>query len=244
MPDRIFIANWKMQLSPKAAVELAGALQRLLKNFKGKAVLCPDFLSLPLVAKKIKSGSLLLGAQDAAAYEHGAYTGEVAAADLATLGVKYVIIGHSERRSYLQESDKLLAAKIKMVLAQKMIPVLCVGENATERKQGKAASVVKLQLKGALQSLSASELRSLVIAYEPVWAIGTGLNCDMEKAGRIKAVITEWCRRAGLKRISILYGGSVKPDNVTTFLGPDGFDGFLVGGASLDALSFSRIVKA
>ena len=170
MPDRIFIANWKMQLSPKAAVELAGALQRLLKNFKGKAVLCPDFLSLPLVAKKIKSGSLLLGAQDAAAYEHGAYTGEVAAADLATLGVKYVIIGHSERRSYLQESDKLLAAKIKMVLAQKMIPVLCVGENATERKQGKAASVVKSQLKGALQSLSASELRSLVIAYEPVWA--------------------------------------------------------------------------
>lgn len=233
-----------MQLSPAAAGKLAGALARLFKNFKGKAVICPDFLSLPLVAKKIKTSSLILGAQDAAAYEHGAYTGEVAASDLAALGVKYVIIGHSERRSYLQEGDKLLAAKIKMVLVNKMIPVLCVGENAAERKQGKAASVIKLQLKGALQSLSASELRSLVIAYEPVWAIGTGLNCDVDKAVRIKAAITEWCRRAGLKKVSVLYGGSVKPDNASSFLGAEAFDGLLIGGASLDALSFSHIVKS
>ncbi len=241
MVNKIFIANWKMQLSPLAAEKAAQAFARAFKGFSGTAVICPDFLSLRAVAGMIKKSSLFLGAQDVAAYPRGAYTGEVAAVDLASLGVKYVLIGHSERRSYLQETDKLLADKIRMALAQKIIPVLCVGENAAERKQGRAGAVIRTQLKGALQSLSAKELRSLIIAYEPVWAIGTGLTCEPKAANQIKNAIHEWCQRTGLKKAPILYGGSVKSENAETFLAAGGFDGLLIGGASLDAGSFRKI---
>ena len=241
---KLFLANWKMQLSPAQSLLLAKSLVRVCKDFKGTAVLCPDFLSLTNVAKVLKNSPLLLGAQDAAAVERGAYTGEVSAADLKSVGVKYVLIGHSERRSHLQEDDKLLAAKITAVIEQQLIPVLCVGENAADRKQGRAASVIKAQLKGALQHLSATQARTLVVAYEPVWAIGTGINCDFDNAQRSLTVITDWCRRAGLKRPTVLYGGSVKLENARDFLGVDGFDGLLVGGASLEAKSFKKIVNA
>lgn len=244
MSKKIFIANWKMQLNPIASVALARALARALKKYQGEVAVCPDYLSMSGVAKTLQGSPVLLGAQDAAAYDRGAYTGEVAASDLAFLGVKYVLIGHSERRSYLQEEDKLLAAKIKMVVANKMIPVLCVGENAAERKKGRTALVIKAQLKGTLQFLSASELKSILIAYEPVWSIstsGTGLICTPAEALRVKSLIIDWCRRAGLKKTSVLYGGSVSPDNISAFL--KDFDGFLVGGASLKADSFSKIVN-
>lgn len=240
---KIFIANWKMQLDPVASVKTARSLVRLFRNFKGRAVICPDFLSLAAVAKILNSSPLLLGAQDVSAYERGAYTGEVSALDLKFLGTTYVLIGHSERRSYLQESDKLLAAKIRMAVANKMIPVLCVGENALERKQGRALAVIKSQLRGALQSLPISSLRSLVIAYEPVWAIGTGLNCDRDKALQVKTTIIDWCRRSGLKKVPILYGGSVKPDNAISFLSGDAFDGLLIGGAGLIPRSFQQITS-
>ncbi len=244
MSKKIFIANWKMQLSPIASVDLARSVARALKRYQGEAALCPDYLSMSAVAKTLQGSPVLLGAQDVAAYDRGAYTGEVAASDLASLGVKYVLIGHSERRSYLQEEDKLLAGKIKMVITNKMIPVLCVGENAVERKKGRTAIIIKAQLKGTLQFLSAKELKTLLIAYEPVWSIstsGTGLICTPAEALRVKAIIVDWCRRAGLKKTPVLYGGSVNPDNISTFL--KDFDGFLVGGASLKAESFSKIVN-
>lgn len=244
MSKKIFIANWKMQLNSIESVALARSVARALKKYQGEVVVCPDYLSMSAVANTLQGGPVLLGAQDAAAYERGAYTGEVAACDLALLGVKYVLIGHSERRSYLQEEDKLLAAKIKMVVASKMIPVLCVGENAAERKKGKTAQVIKSQLKGTLQFLSASELKSVLIAYEPVWSIstsGTGLVCTPVEALRVKTLIIEWCLRIGLKKVRVLYGGSVNPDNISAFL--KDFDGFLVGGASLKADSFSKIVN-
>jgi triosephosphate isomerase len=243
MSKKIFIANWKMQLSPAEALRTAKDFVRVFKNFKGTAVVCPDFLSLAGVAKIFKNTPLLLGAQDAAAFERGAYTGEVSALDLATYNTKYVLIGHSERRSYLQENDKLLAAKIRMALAQKIKPVLCVGENAIEKKQGREAAVIKAQLKSALNYLSNNSVRSLLIAYEPVWAIGTGLHCDPEKALSVKNIIQELCKRAGLKKTPILYGGSVTVDNAADFLVPGGFDGLLIGGASLNADSFKNIVK-
>jgi len=238
---KIFIANWKMQLGPEESVRTARSFARVFKNYQGQAVLCPDFLSLTAVSKILAKSPLVLGSQDLSAFERGAYTGETSPVDLQSLGVKYALIGHSERRSYLQESDKLLGAKIKAAVSNKIVPVLCVGENALERKQGRAMAVIKSQLKGALQTLPMPVLRSLIIAYEPVWAIGTGLNCDREAALRVKATINEWCRRSGLKKIPVLYGGSVKPDNASSFLGSDGFDGLLVGGASLEAETFRKI---
>lgn len=240
---KIFIANWKMELAPTEAEKRARAFVRVFKEYKGEAVVCPDYLSLASVAKIFKSSPLRLGAQDAAAHERGAYTGEVSAADLSSLGVKYVLIGHSERRNFLAESNKLLAEKIKMVLAGKMVPVLCVGENAAEKKQGRAASVIREQLQGALKSLPANTLHSLVIAYEPVWAIGTGVNCDPASAAQIRTIIREWCLRIGLKKVTVLYGGSVKPENAASFIGAGGFDGLLVGGASLEASSFKKITN-
>jgi len=244
MSKKIFIANWKMQLNPDEAVRNAKAFARQFKNFRGTAVVCPDFLSLASISKIFKNSPILLGAQDVAAFERGAYTGEISALDLAALNTKYVLIGHSERRSYLQETDKLLAAKIRMVLANKMKPVLCVGENAAERKQGKEAAVIKAQLKGALNYLSNNGVRSLLIAYEPVWAIGTGLHCDPEKALIIKRTILDLCKRSGLKKTPILYGGSVTEENASDFLSSGGFDGLLIGGASLKVDSFKKIVKS
>jgi triosephosphate isomerase len=244
MSIRIFIANWKMQLSPSESIKTARSFTRAFKNDNSQIIVCPDFLSLPAIAKEFKNTNLLLGAQDAAAYERGAYTGEVAASDLASLGVSYVLVGHSERRSYLQEDDKLLAAKIRMILDQKMVPVLCVGENAAERKQGRVSSVIRNQLKGALQNLSSHDLRSCLIAYEPVWAIGTGLNCESTKALQVKNIILEWCQRSGVKKMIVLYGGSVKPENASSFLVAGAFDGLLVGGASLRADTFKKIVRA
>lgn len=238
---KIFIANWKMQLSPEESVRTARRFARVFRDYKGRALLCPDFLSLAAVSKILAKSNLSLGSQDLSAFDRGAYTGEISPLDLRSLGVEYSLIGHSERRSYLQESDKLLAAKIKMALSHKIIPVLCVGENALERKQGRAMTVIKNQLKGALQSFSIADLRSLIIAYEPVWSIGTGLSCDRDKALRVKATINEWCRRGGFKKVPVLYGGSVKPDNALSFLGSDGFDGLLVGGAGLDPESFRKI---
>ncbi len=238
---KIFIANWKMQLSPEMSVRTARQFVRVFKNYQGQAVLCPDFLSLAAVSKILAKSPLALGSQDLSAFERGAYTGEISPVDLQSLGVKYSLIGHSERRSYLQESDKLLAAKIKAAVSNKIIPVLCVGENALERKQDRAMAVIKAQLKGALQNLPTASWRSLIIAYEPVWAIGTGLNCDREKALRVKMTINEWCRRGGFRKTPVLYGGSVKPENAASFLDRNGFDGLLVGGASLDAQSFYKI---
>lgn len=232
-----------MQLTPVEAIKTAKSFVKYFRDFKGTAIVFPDFLSLASVSKIFKNSPLLLGAQDVAAFQRGAYTGEVSAVDLASFGTKYVLIGHSERRSYLQETDKLLAEKIKMALAQKMKPVLCVGENAVERKQGREVAVIKAQLKGALNCLSNSSARSLLIAYEPIWAIGTGLHCDFEKALNIKCTISDLCKRVGLKKVPILYGGSVTAENAADFLVPGAFDGLLIGGASLNAKSFKNIVK-
>lgn len=241
---KIFIANWKMQLDPAKSSRVARELVKNLRSYKGKVVICPDFLSLASVSKILAKSPLLLGSQDVSAYEHGAYTGEVAASDLYSLGARYVLIGHSERRFYLQESNKLLAAKIKTAVANKLIPVLCVGENALDRKKGRALAVIRTQLKGALSSLPMPVLRSLIIAYEPVWAIGTGVNCEAEKALQMKTTISEWCQRSGLKRTTILYGGSANPENAASFLKTNGFDGLLIGTASLIPKSFQQIVQA
>ncbi|MGE5425818.1 MAG: triose-phosphate isomerase [Bacillota bacterium] len=240
---KIFIANWKMQVPFAEAEILAKSFARAFKEYKGKAVICPDFLALPLVGKTLIPSALKLGVQDLAPYSRGAYTGEVSPVDMAVLGAEFALIGHSERRSIFHEDDKLIAEKIRSAVEQGMTPVLCVGENAAERKLGRAASVVRNQLKGAFKGMKAKELKSLVIAYEPVWAIGTGSVCDPATAFRMKATISDFCLRSGLKKTPVLYGGSVKPDNAASFLAKGGFDGLLVGGASLEVESFLKICK-
>jgi triosephosphate isomerase (TIM) len=242
--SKLFIANWKMQLLPTAAQKLAQAFSKISSYPNKQIVICPDFVSLALISKDFKSSHIALGAQDVAAFDQGAYTGEVGVRSLFSLKVKYVLVGHSERRSYLQESDKLISAKLKMAISQGIKPILCVGENAAERRQGRANVVIRRQLKGALSLLTLKEIKSIIVAYEPIWAIGKGVHCNIEQAMTIKSLISDYCFKMGIKRMKVLYGGSVNPDNASLFLKGKAFDGLLVGGASLDAHSFEKIVKA
>ncbi|NCB20571.1 MAG: triose-phosphate isomerase [Clostridia bacterium] len=240
---KIIVANWKMQLLNSEAKALALNFFEELKDSKNNIVICPDYLSLVDIARIIKESQFLLGAQDLAAYDRGAYTGEISAESLKELGVSYVIIGHSERRSYLQESDKLISEKIKKAIKNKLIPILCVGENAAERKQGRANMVIRRQLKGALSSLKSSELSKLHVAYEPIWAIGSGRYCDAEQARSIKSLIIDCCLKLGVKKVKVLYGGSANIENAKSFLFKASFSGLLVGGASLELDSFRQIVN-
>ena len=241
--NKIIVANWKMQLLPSEAKKLALSFLKSLVDVKNKIVVCPDFLSLAELTLLFKNSFISLGSQNLAAYDRGAYTGEIPAEALKELGVSYVIIGHSERRAYFQEGDKLIAEKIKKAVSNKITPILCVGENAADRKKGKANIVIRQQLKGALSNLNVKELKNLHIAYEPIWAIGSGLTCNLEEALAIKDVICDHCFKLGLKKVKVLYGGSVKPDNAVKFLKKGTFDGLLVGGASLDLESFKKIVN-
>lgn len=241
---KIIVANWKMELLSSEAKNLALSFAKSLTNSKNKIVLCPDYLSLADIANIIKGSGIFLGAQDLAANKMGAYTGEVSAESLKELGVSYAIIGHSERRSYLQESDKLIAEKIKKAVQNKLIPIICVGENGAERKQGIANVVIRRQLKSALASLKSNELHLLHIAYEPIWAIGSGRHCGLEQAEAIRELIYDRCLKLGLKETKVLYGGSVNPENAQSFLEEAGFDGLLVGGASLKLEGFRKIVNS
>lgn len=242
--SKLIIANWKMQLLPKEAKILFKNFLKSLKGAENKIVICPDFLSLGVLAPLFKKYPLSLGAQNLAAFEKGAYTGEVSAAALAEIGVDYVLIGHSERRFYLQEDNRLIATKLKLALANNLIPILCLGENAAERKQGRANLVIRQQLKGALSNLSSKEIEHIYIAYEPVWAIGSGASCDLVQALKVKQAICDYCLKLGAKKVKVLYGGSVNSDNAVTFLKKGAFDGLLVGSASLKLESFKNIVIA
>lgn len=242
--SKLFIANWKMQLLPTEAQKLAQAFSKISPQAKKQIIICPDFVSLALISQNFKTSHIALGAQDVAAFNQGAYTGEVGVKTLLNLNVKYVLVGHSERRSYLQENDKLISAKLKMAISHGLKPVLCVGENAADRRQGRANVVIRRQLKGALSSLTLKEIRSVIVAYEPIWAIGKGVHCGIEQAMAIKNLISDYCLKMGLKKIKVIYGGSVNPDNASLFLKGQAFEGLLIGGASLDAHSFEKIVKA
>lgn len=242
--NKLFIANWKMQLLPAEAKKLAKAFSKISTHLKDQIIICPDFVSLSLIAKNFQNNHILLGAQDVAAFDQGAYTGEVGAKSLLSLGVKYVLVGHSERRSYCQEGDKLISAKLKMAISHGIKPILCVGENAADRRQGRANIIIRRQLKGALSSLSLKEIKSVIVAYEPIWAIGKGVHCDIDQAIEIKNLISDYCLKMGLKKMKILYGGSVNSENASLFLKGKAFDGLLIGGASLEINSFEKIVKA
>ncbi|MDD3296963.1 MAG: triose-phosphate isomerase [Candidatus Omnitrophica bacterium] len=246
---QVFIAgNWKLNKSIKEAIELVTELKRDLIDIEAAdIVVCPVFTALSDVSDVIIDSNIKLGAQDVYWQESGAFTGEVSSTLLKDAGCTYVIIGHSERRKYFFETDETVNKKIKAAQNAELIPIVCVGETLEERESGKTMEVIKGQLQGSLQSLDNQSLQALVIAYEPVWAIGTGKTATSSQAQEVHGFIRNWlierCGSPVSQKIRILYGGSVKPSNIKELIQEPDIDGALVGGASLERETFSQIVK-
>ncbi|EED31411.1 triose-phosphate isomerase [gamma proteobacterium NOR5-3] len=245
MRHPLVIANWKMHGSGAFNQALVEAFLSLLGKHRAECVLCPPFVYLGQLKDLLRSSDVVLGAQDCSHIAQGAYTGEVSAQMLSDCGCQWVIVGHSERRQYHQESDALVAAKLSMAQRAGLSPVLCVGETQEQREAGEAQGVVKSQLLGALGDLP--DLQGLAIAYEPVWAIGTGLTASPEQAqdmhAFIRGVVSDLDEKNG-PALRLLYGGSVKAENAAELFAQADIDGALVGGASLDAQAFAAIVSA
>ena len=244
----IIAGNWKMHKTVAEALDLVGGIKRELVNVKEvDIVLCPPFTALSEVSKAILDTSIRLGAQNMSEHNFGAYTGEIAAGMLKEFSVRYVILGHSERRQYQKESDELIAKKAIAAHAASLKPIVCVGETLAEREAGRTELVVGAQLRGSLAGLSAEQAEETIIAYEPVWAIGTGKTATAQQAQDVHAFIRQ--QLAALydetvaRRARIQYGGSVKPSNARELMSQPDVDGALVGGASLEDRSFSDIVK-
>ena len=246
----LVVGNWKMNGSQVICNQLARKTVRLLKNQPAGAevALAPPFTALPSVAQALRQSAVKLAAQNCHWAESGAFTGEISAPMLAEIGCHYVILGHSERRHLFHESDDMIARKLAPVLARGMRPILCVGETLDERRRKKTLNVVTAQLDSALKGLEKGVIDKLEIAYEPVWAIGTGQNATAEQVDAVHCSIRTYLRNSfgssKGKAVRILYGGSVKPENASTLSAIDEVNGLLVGGASLDAESFVTIVRA
>lgn len=244
----LIAGNWKMFKTTAEAVALASALVELLKNVDDVEVaVCPPFTALHAVSKVLAGSGIALGAQDLHWEKEGAYTGEISAPMLLDVGCRYVIVGHSERRQYFGETDGMINKKTRAALTHHLIPIVCVGETLEERETGRTFEVIEGQVRGSLADLTPEQGKSLVIAYEPVWAIGTGRTALPSQAngaqGFIRKLLADRFGQEISDRIPILYGGSVKPDNIAALMAEPEIDGALVGGASLDAPSFAKIVK-
>jgi len=241
---RLVVGNWKMHGHRAANEPLLAAISQA-RPYGCDVAVCAPFPYLAEVAVAFAGGDLRWGAQDCSAHEQGAYTGEVSAAMLAEFGCRYVIVGHSERRQYHQESDQLVADKAKAALAKGVTPIVCVGESLAQREAGETETVVKRQLSAVIHTL-AHCAGEIVVAYEPVWAIGTGRTATPEQAQAVHAVLRGQLRAATAhaERMKILYGGSVKPDNARALFAQPDIDGGLIGGASLKADEFIAICRA
>ncbi len=245
---RKFIAgNWKMNLDRKAAVALAEAVAREAEKIGDiDLAICPPACYLDAVGQAIKGSRLALGAQNVYHEANGAFTGEISAAMLRDLGVRYVILGHSERRHILGETDALVNKKIIESLQAGLLPILCVGELLSERDAGKTMDVIRTQFEGSLADVSGEQMKKVAIAYEPVWAIGTGKVATPEQAEEVhlalRKIVAERYNYEIAQSIPIQYGGSVKPENARELLCQPDIDGALVGGASLKADQFLGIV--
>lgn len=244
----LLAGNWKMHKTIREAVDLVQGLESQLKNELNREVLvCPPFTALSEVHKALEGSRIKLGAQDLYWEEKGAFTGEISPLMLKDAGCQYVIIGHSERRHLFKETNRETNFKVKAALAYGLAPILCVGETLEEREAGRTREVVGLQLREGLKELTGSEITPLVIAYEPVWAIGTGKTDTPGEAnltcGYLRELLGELFGYDTAQKIRILYGGSVKPENIDGFMQETEIDGALVGGAGLNVESFTRIVK-
>lgn len=250
MRKNIVAGNWKMNTTLAEGVGLAKDVNEALKNATPKCdvVICVPFTHLASVAAAIDTDKLGLGAENCADHVKGAYTGEVSAPMVASTGAKYVILGHSERRQYYGETSEILKEKVNLALAENLTPIFCIGEVLEQREDGTYNEVVTKQIEDALFDLSAEDFGKLILAYEPVWAIGTGKTATAEQAedmhAHIRSVIAGKYGKEVADNTSILYGGSCKPSNAAELFAKPDVDGGLIGGAALDAASFMGIVNA
>lgn len=244
----LIAANWKMNMDIRSSVSFFNKFKNLIKNNKNEVVICPPFTLLNGVKKLIKNTKIKLGAQDMHFEENGPFTGEVSALMLKDAGCEYVILGHSERRQYFNETDSFVNKKIKSALQNKLKPILCIGETLQQRNNNKTMDIIKNQLISCLKNINEKEMKNIVVAYEPVWAIGTGKNAAPEQAEEVHKFIRKLLLKIYNKNISdnvrIIYGGSMKPKNAKELLSMPDIDGGLVGTASLDAKSFAEICCA
>jgi triosephosphate isomerase (TIM) len=254
MRRKLFAGNWKMNLTPVEARALIAAFRAEIDRDAAvlardrDVMLAPAPILIPVAAQALAGASIALGAQNMHFEDKGAFTGEVSAPMLKSFGVSHVILGHSERRHIFKEADELINLKVKAALRHRLSPILCVGETLAERDIGRTLEVVAGQLRGGLCDLKAEEVARVIIAYEPVWAIGTGRNATPEQAetvhGAIRGALDEHYGKDVAGQARILYGGSVTPDNIDSLMAKPDIDGALVGGASLKAGSFAQIVRA
>ncbi len=248
MRKPIIAGNWKMNKTITEALELVRKLGMEVKDVKDvDIVVCPVFTALYSVGQEVVGSNIRLGAQNLFWEEKGAFTGEISAAMLKDANCEYVIIGHSERRNIFKETNEYVNKKIKAALNAQLLPIVCVGERLEERQRGKTFEVVADHINGAFDGLSADDLKNIVIAYEPVWAIGTGQNASPEQAQEVHAfirkIIADNFGGEIASNMRIQYGGSVKPENIKSLIDQPDIDGALVGGASLKAESFLQMIK-
>jgi triosephosphate isomerase len=244
----IIAGNWKMNTGIEDAKALLQDLKALVSDVTNvEVIVCPPFISLAAVAEIVKGNNIGLGAQNVYWEKSGAFTGEISAPMLKSTGCTYVIIGHSERRTYFYETDETVNKRIFAALNEGLKPIVCVGETLEERESGETFDVIKRQITDGLANLSTEHMKTVVIAYEPVWAIGTGKTATPEQAQEVHAFIrnllAEMFGDTTAEETRIQYGGSVKPNNITALMSQADIDGALVGGASLKADSFAQIVK-
>ncbi len=246
MRKPIIAGNWKMNKTPDEAIKLISDLKPLVVGAKATVVVCPPSACLAAAAEALKTCNIELGAQNMDYHDSGAYTGEISAGMLIALGVKYVILGHSERREYYAETDANVNLKAKKALEAGLVPIICVGEKLEQREDGITNEIVSMQTKLALKGIAAVDLPNIVVAYEPVWAIGTGKTATANDANgtirAIRAAIREVYGEVA-EEVRIQYGGSMNPKNVSELMAMSDIDGGLIGGASLVAEDFSKVVN-
>ena len=249
MARKIFIAgNWKMNTTLPDAVELAkGVVAAVGSNTDVDIAVCPPYVNLSSVYEVIKDSNIKLGAQDVHWEKHGAYTGKICCGMLKSVGVTYVIVGHSEQRTYFHETDETVNKKIKAVLAAGLLPIICIGETLDERKSGRMETVVETQTRGTFADIAKEDALKCTIAYEPVWAIGTGETATPQQADEahrfVRNIVADIYDEETAESIRIQYGGSMKPGNAKELLALPDVDGGLIGGAALKADSFAGIVN-
>jgi triosephosphate isomerase len=251
MRKKIVAANWKMNMTQREAERFIDSLVLELEDVRDvDVVIIPPFTILSKMAELLekKAQSIKVGAQNMYWERNGAFTGEISAAMLRDLFIHYVVLGHSERRTLFGETDEIVNRKVRAALDASLKPIVCIGETLEQRDKGNVQKILSIQLQGSLKGLSDKELQETVLAYEPVWAIGTGRNATPEQAQEahafIRRIVREMSDEVTADRIRIQYGGSVKPENARDLMTQPNIDGALVGGASLDPRSFAEIVKA
>ena len=247
MRKKIIAGNWKMNKTATETVEFINELKAKELNTDVDIVVCPTFVCLPSAVEAAKGSAVKVGAQNIHWADNGAFTGEISGEMLRNIGVEYVIIGHSERRQYFAETDETVNNRLKAALKYELKPIVCVGETLEERESGITNKVLETQTKGALKDIEANDASNLVIAYEPVWAIGTGKTASSDDANDackfIRSVVEGLYNKEVAENIRIQYGGSVKPSNANELFNTTDIDGGLVGGASLKTDDFTSIIK-